>query len=112
MILPCQLTLSLSACFQNQQGCSQVFLKYMHGWLVIHNHFFANAADISHEGSTSETGVLKEFPVSWKGVPEMVLSGSIFLMLTYIGDRATPYFLSLSSLSLQSAACVSPDEGG
>lgn len=79
----------------------------MHGWLVIHNHFFANTADISYEGSTSETGVLKEFPVSWKGVPEMVLSGSIFLMLTYIGDRAAPYFLSLSSLSLECSLCFS-----
>lgn len=42
----------------------------MHGWLVIHNHFFANTVDISHKSSTSEMGVLQEFPILWKGAPE------------------------------------------
>lgn len=97
-IFPASLTLSLSTRFQIQQSCSQVFLKYTYGRSVIHTHFFANTVDISHKGSMSEMGVLKEFPVSWKGVPETVLSGSIFLMLTYISDRAAPCFSSLSFL--------------
>lgn len=71
----------------------------MHGWLVIHNHFFANTADISHKSSTSEMGVLQEFPISWKGVPETVLSGSRGGGFTYVSDRAAAVSL-LSSLSL------------
>lgn len=66
----CQLALNKCPRFQKKQGCYQVFLKYMHGWLVIHNHFFANTADISHKNSMSEMGVLLEFPILWKGVPE------------------------------------------
>lgn len=58
----------------------------MHGWLVIHNHFFANTADISHKSSASEMGVLQEFPILWKGVPEMVLSGSKGGGFTYVSD--------------------------
>lgn len=70
----------------------------MHGWLVIHNHFFANTVNISLKSNMSETGVLQEFPISWKGVPEMVLSDSRVGGFTYVRDWAAAVSL-LSSLS-------------
>lgn len=72
----------------------------MRGWLVIHNHFFANTADISHRSSTSEMGVLQEFPISWRGVPEMVLSGSRGGGFTYVRDWAPAVSLLCSKLFL------------
>lgn len=78
----------------------------MRGWLVIHNHFFANTADISHRSSTSEMGVLQEFPISWRGVPEMVLSGSRGGGFTYVRGWAPAVSLLCSKpfLGLQ-AVC-------
>lgn len=79
----------------------------MRGRLVIHNHFFANTADISRRSSASETGVLREFPISWRGVPEMVLSGSRGGGFTHVRDWA-PAFLGLQALFVQVKRLVQP----
>lgn len=86
----------------------------MHGWLVIHNHFFANTADISHKSSTSETGVLQEFPILWKGVPErfFLAAGVVGLPTSVPELQHFPALLSKPFLGIQSLDTVCSGEGG
>lgn len=101
-------------CFQKQQGCFQVFLKYMHGRLVIHNHFFANTTAISHKQHVRNG--------SFAGIPSIAerspWNGSFWQRgsgFTYISDTAAAvslFPLLKQFLCLQAAASICPDEHG